>query len=78
MKVYVLYHGEVHEGSDVVVVYASRESAETEAAKRNQEYANKRSEHWDSMSKRDQKFYGPKTNYLTMESWDIVEYDVVP
>jgi hypothetical protein len=78
MKVYVLYHGEVHEGPDVVAVYASRESADAEATKRNEEYTKERSRLWDSLTKREQKFYGPKTNYLTIESWDVVEYDLIP
>ena len=77
MKVYILYHNIIHDGSDVVGVYATQATAEAEAKKLNSEYLNERNQAWNSMSKTDQKFYGPKITYIDQEGWSVTEHEVI-
>lgn len=77
MKVYALYHSVMHEGNDLIAIYAKEERAELEAKKLETEYHVKTKTAWEKMSKTNQKFWRSYENYSQKESFDVVGYEVV-
>jgi hypothetical protein len=77
MKIYILNHNVMHEGSDVVAIYASQSKADAEALRCNTNYNAKRQAEWNSLSKTNQRMYGPMNRYLGIEGYSVTEYEVI-
>lgn len=77
MKVYILNHNIMHEGSTLVGIYASRSKADAEALRCKNEYLAERQTSWNSLSKTSQKMLGPMNRYLDIEGYSVEEYDLI-
>jgi hypothetical protein len=77
MKIYILEQGVMGEGSNVVAIYASQSKADAEALRCNTNYKAKRQAEWNSLSKTNQRLYGPMKDYLEDEEWSVTEYEVI-
>jgi hypothetical protein len=75
--VYLLNHNVMHEGSQVVGVYATQQRADEEANKLNSKYISERTNHWNKLSKADQRMYGPLNSYIDREGWSVEPYEVI-
>ena len=79
MKIYIVWHNIMCEGSDVVGIYATQSKADAEALRCNNEAIALRQASWNSLSKKDkaQGLYGHQEDYLEAEYWSVEEYEVI-
>jgi len=78
MNVYIIFHNVMHEGSEPVSqAYSSAVEAQKEALRLHTEYVNKRTAHWNTLSKSDQRMYGPLHSYIDNEGWSVETFEVI-
>lgn len=77
MTVYLLNHNVMHEGSEVIGVYATSQKADEEANKLKTNYISERTNYWNKLSKADQRMYGPLNHYIDREGWSVEPYKVI-